>query len=104
MLHFALCLGYEGDILEGISNLHVQGAKFESFIGYEGDIISNLQVQGAKLGRKIDKFGGKSFLKLNFAEFMKFFSSSLSLVIGSLRPLVSHTEQDQGDLCRSPEV
>ena len=37
---------------------------FASFIGYEGnilDIISNLHVQGANIGGKKDKFGGKSF-------------------------------------------
>ena len=36
---------------------------FSSFIGYEDDIlevISNLHVQGAKFGGKKDKSGGKS--------------------------------------------
>ena len=37
---------------------------FSSFTGYEDDIyevISNLHVQGSKFGRKFEKFGGKSF-------------------------------------------
>ena len=36
---------------------------FASFTGYEGDIfevISYLHVQGSKFGGKVDKFGGKS--------------------------------------------
>ena len=47
---------------------------FASFTGYEDDIfevISNLHVQGSKFGRKFDKFGGKPFKKLNSAEFME---------------------------------
>ena len=45
-----------------------------SFIGYEDDIlevISNLYVLGAKFGGEKDKFSGKSFKKLNSAEFME---------------------------------
>ena len=37
---------------------------FASFIGHEDDILEvifNLQIQGAKFGRKKDKLGGKSF-------------------------------------------
>ena len=37
---------------------------FASFIGYEDElleVISNLQVQGAKFGGKMVKYGGKSF-------------------------------------------
>ena len=37
---------------------------FASFIGYKDDIldvISNLHVQGATFGEKKDKFGGKYF-------------------------------------------
>ena len=37
---------------------------FASFIGFEDDIlrvISNLHIQGAKVGGKKDIFGGKSF-------------------------------------------
>ena len=53
---------------------------FASFIGYEEYIlegISNLQVQEAKFGGKKEKFGGKSFKKMNSAEFMEFvFSKS----------------------------
>ena len=47
---------------------------FASFIGYEGDILevtSNLHLQGAKFGGKRDKFGGKSFKRLNSAEFIE---------------------------------
>ena len=46
---------------------------FASFTGYKDDIlevISNLHVQEYKFGRKIYKFGKKSFKKLNSAEFM----------------------------------
>ena len=54
---------------------------FASFTGYENDIfevISNLHVQGFKFSGKFDKFGGKSFKKLNSAEFMEFvFSKSV---------------------------
>ena len=48
---------------------------FASFTGYEDDIyevISNLHVQGSKFGGKFEKFGGKSFLKMNSVEFMEF--------------------------------
>ena len=47
---------------------------FASFTGYEGDIsevISNLHVQGSKFGRKFDKFGGKSFLKIELCRVNK---------------------------------
>ena len=37
------CIGYEDNLIDGIFNLHVQGAKF---------------------GRKKDKFGGQSFFKV----------------------------------------
>ena len=51
-----------------------------SFIGYEDDIlevISYLHVQGAKFGEKKQKFDEKSFKKFNSVEFMKFvFSKS----------------------------
>ena len=46
---------------------------FASFTGYKDDIlevISNLHVQESKFGRKIYKFGEKSFKKLNSAEFI----------------------------------
>ena len=45
---------------------------FASFTDYEDDIfegISNLHVQGSKLGGKINKFDRKSFKKLNSTEF-----------------------------------
>ena len=48
---------------------------FASFTGYEDDIfevISNLHVQKSKFEGKIYKFGGKSQKKLNSAEFMEF--------------------------------
>ena len=48
----ALYTDYQDDIFEVISNLHVHGSKF---------------------GGKINKFGGKSFRKLNLTEFMEFF-------------------------------
>ena len=50
---------------------------FASFTCYENfifEVISNFHFQESKFGRKIDKFGGKSFKKLNPAEFMKFCS------------------------------
>ena len=50
------------------NTIYILFTYFASFIGYEDDIlevISNLHVPGAKFGRK-------SFLKLNFAEFMEF--------------------------------
>ena len=54
--YFALLIGREDDILEVISYLHVQGAKF---------------------GEKKQKFDEKSFKKFNSVEFMKFvFSKS----------------------------
>ena len=50
------------------------------FTGYEDDILevsSNLHVQESKFGGKMYKFGGKSFTKLNSAEFIEFvFSKS----------------------------
>ena len=53
---------------------------FASFTGYEDNIFkvsSYLHVQRCKFGGKIDKFGKKSFLKLNSVEFMEFvFSKS----------------------------
>ena len=48
---------------------------FASFTGYEDDIlevISNLNVQRLKYGGKMEKFGGKSFKKLNSVEFVDF--------------------------------
>ena len=45
------------------------------FIGYEGDIlevISNLPVSGVKFGGKKKKLAEKSVKKLNFAEFTDF--------------------------------
>ena len=55
---------------------------FESFTGYEDDILevsSHFHVQESKFGGKIDKFGGKSFKKVNSTEFIKFvFSKSVS--------------------------
>ena len=55
--YFASYIGYEDNIHEGNSNLHVQEAKFD--------------------GKK-DKFGGKSFKELNSLEFMEFvFSKSV---------------------------
>ena len=39
--------------------------------------LSNLHIQGSKLGGQFDKFGGKSFIKLNSVELMEFdFSKS----------------------------
>ena len=49
---------------------------FASFIGYSDEIlevISNLHVQVHKFGSKKDKFVGKSFKKLNSAEFIEVF-------------------------------
>ena len=53
---------------------------FASFTGYEDDIfevISNLHVQGSKYGGKLYKLGENLFFKLNSAEFMElvFFKS-----------------------------
>ena len=48
---------------------------FTSFTGYEDDIlsvISYLHVEGFKIGRKMDQFGGEK-KKLNSAEFMELF-------------------------------
>ena len=48
---------------------------FAAFTYYEDDIfdaISNWHVQGSKLGGKMDKFGEKSFKKLNVTEFIEF--------------------------------
>ena len=45
-----------------------------SFTGYEDgilEVVSNLHIQESKFGGKINKFGGKSFKKLNSAEFME---------------------------------
>ena len=53
---------------------------FASFTGYKDDMLKvffYLHVQGSKIGRKMDQFGGKSKNKLNFAEFVEFvFSKS----------------------------
>ena len=56
--YFASFIGCEDGILEGISNLHVQGAQF---------------------GGKKDKFDRKSFKKLNFGEFMELIFSKSAL-------------------------
>ena len=51
---------------------------------YEDDnlpVISNLHVQEAKFVGKKDKFGGKSFKKLNSTEFMKFVFPSLCYLV-----------------------
>ena len=51
---------------------------FASFTGYKIKCLKffffffNLQVQESKFGGKLYTFGGKSFIKLNFAEFMEF--------------------------------
>ena len=53
------------------------------FIGYEDDIlevISNLHVQGAKCGKK-KNFDGKSFKKLNSVEFMEFVFFQVCLLV-----------------------
>ena len=53
---------------------------FESNIGYEDDIlefISNLHVQGAKFGKKEDLFGGKYSIKMNSAELPELFYKHL---------------------------
>ena len=53
---------------------------FASFTGYEDDIfevISNLHVQESKFGGKFDKFGGKPLKKLNPAEIMELVFPSL---------------------------
>ena len=55
---------------------------FESFTDYDNDIfegIFNLHIQGSKFGGKINKFGGKSFKKLNSTEFIEFVSSRSAL-------------------------
>ena len=53
---------------------------FSSFTGYEDNIFegtSNLHVQESKCGGNFDKFGSKSFFKCNSAKFMEFaFSKS----------------------------
>ena len=49
---------------------------FASFTGYEGDIfevISKLHVQGSKSSRKFDRLA-KNLFKFNFAEFKDFIS------------------------------
>ena len=49
--------------------------QFASFTGYEDEIleiISNSHVQESKVGGNIYKFGGKSKKKMNSAEFMEF--------------------------------
>ena len=60
--------------------VHKLFTHFASFTGYEDDILevsSNLHVQESKFGGKIYKFGGKYFKKLNSTEFMEFvFSKS----------------------------
>ena len=60
---------------------------FASFTGYEDDILdffSILHVQGSKFGRKFDKFGGKSFF-FNWTA-----QSSWSLFFPSLPPPTSY--------------
>ena len=54
--YFASFTGYEDDILEVISYLHVQGSKFGREFDKFGRKID-------KLGGKIDKFGGKPLKK-----------------------------------------
>ena len=58
---------------------------FASFTGYEDaifEVVSNLHVEGSKFGGKLDKFGEKSFKKLNSAEYMEFvFSKSAYISI-----------------------
>ena len=63
---------------------------FASFTSYEEDIfevISNLHVQGSKFDEKFDKFGGKPLRKLNSVEFMKLviFKSVLTMMTTSKR-------------------
>ena len=58
---------------------------FASFTGFEDvifEVVSNFHIQGSTLVGKFEKFGGKSVLKLNSAEFIEFvFSwSDVSLV------------------------
>ena len=55
--YFASFTGYEDDILEVISYLHVQGSKFGREFDKFGRKID-------KFGRKIYKFGGKPLKKL----------------------------------------
>ena len=64
--YFALFTDYEDEILEVISNLHVQRSKF---------------------GGKIDKFDGKSKEKLNSTKFMElvFSKSGLYLMVKGIR-------------------
>ena len=54
---------------------------FASFTGYEDDIfevISSLHMKGSKFGGKFKKIVGKSLKKINSAEFMEFvFSKSV---------------------------
>ena len=68
LTYIASFMGYEDNIFDFISYLHVQGAKF----GGKKD----------KFGGKKDKFGGKIFLKVNSVEFMEF--PSLTLYYGHL--------------------
>ena len=47
-------------------------ASFTGYVYYFFEVISNLHIQEYRFGGKIYKFGGKSFKKLNSAEFIKF--------------------------------
>ena len=46
-------------------------ASFTSYANYIFEVISNLHVQESKFGGQINKFGAKSFKKLNYIEFME---------------------------------
>ena len=66
--------------------IHIVFTYFASFTGYEDDILevsSNLHVQESKFGVKIYKFGGTSKKKLNSAEFMEFVFSRSVAELGS---------------------
>ena len=55
--------------------IYIPFTLFASSMGYEDDIlefISNLYAQGTKVGGKRTNFCGKSFKKVNSAEFMEF--------------------------------
>ena len=68
--------------------IYIVFAYFPSFTGYRYDIvevISNLHIQGSKFGGKFYKFGGKSFKKFNSADFMEFFFSKSASSISSVR-------------------
>ena len=58
---------------------------FASFTGYEDvifEVISNLHVQGSKLGRKFVKFGGIKKEEKNSTEFMEFVFSKSDMMGG----------------------